>query len=449
MIWVQRYQLRSVFSASLWIVPVAAMTAALLIVPFVRWLDEAIVLPFSGFSAEGARSLLSALSSSMLTFLVFVISMLLIIVQVASVQLTPRIVGIVFQSGLARTALGVFAFSYTFNLATVARVQDTVPQLSVSVAVLTNLVSIAVFFFFAQQLVTTLRPNNILTFVAQEGLTVLDMVYRHGWKPTPESMSVMATRTALNEPCHVIDSSHNSGVLLAFGEDEIVGLASKAGCVVELLPQMGDYVAPGDPLFRVTPANSQISADALRDLVSIGSERTSAQDPQYSLRVISDIANRALSPTANDSATAVAALDQVDRLLRFIGTRQLDPGEMRDANGRIRLLYRTPTWEDFVNLGICEIRMRGAGNLQVARRLRAMLLHLIRSVPEPRVAALQKELDLLTRAIEREFTDPEDRESAMQCDSRGATNPNAALWQTQSSPSVGSSSSCSGALRDT
>ena len=73
-----------------------------------------------------------------------------------------------------------------------------------------------------------------------------------------------------------------------------------------------------------------------------------------------------------------------------------------DNLGDGRLIYRTPNWEDFVHVGCCEIRSYGAGNVQIARRLRAMLENLCRSLPEYRHAALIEErerLDLMLPAL--------------------------------------------------
>ena len=150
----------------------------------------------------------------------------------------------------------------------------------------------------------------------------------------------------------------------------------------------------------------------LRHSLAFGAERTLEQDPAFAFRVIVDIASKALSPAINDPTTAVLAIDQIHRLLRSIGTRRLDSGFLRDASGELRLIYRTPKWDDFVRLGVSEIRMFGAGSLQVARRLRAMLDHLKQTLPPKRIPPLDEELKLLDRAVERNFPDPEDRRLA-------------------------------------
>ena len=132
-----------------------------------------------------------------------------------------------------------------------------------------------------------------------------------------------------------------------------------------------------------------------------------------------DIASHALSPAINDPTTAVLALDQLQCLLRYVGEKQLNAGREFDAQGKLRLIYRTPQWEDFVALAVTEVRLFGAASIQVPRRLRAMLEHLIAVLPEARAPALRQELALLESAVERDYRDAEDRRRAQTGDRQG------------------------------
>jgi uncharacterized membrane protein len=106
-------------------------------------------------------------------------------------------------------------------------------------------------------------------------------------------------------------------------------------------------------------------------------------------------------------------------LLRHFGNRRLDNEKVRDATGRVRLIYRTPDWEDFVVLAVTEIRQFGGSSIQIARRLRAMLEDMIRSLPEERAEPLRQQLKLLKKSVERFFEEPEDRAIADVSNSQG------------------------------
>ncbi len=183
--------------------------------------------------------------------------------------------------------------------------------------------------------------------------------------------------------------------------------ANRGQVVIEFAPQVGDFVSFGEPLFLIY-GDGAVDADRLRDAVDLGSERTMEQDPAFAFRITIDIALRALSAAINDPTTAVLAIDQLHRMLRAVGERHLRTDELRDVQGRLRVIFRTPNWEDFVYLTFREIRRSGSGNFQVARRLRSMIDNLLQTLPAHRLPAIAEELKLLDREIEQKFTYPED-----------------------------------------
>src|SRR6185312_16488733 len=139
----------------------------------------------------------------------------------------------------------------------------------------------------------------------------------------------------------------------------LVAMAADAGAVIAVLVAVGDTVAGSTPLVRVSGARAPIDEGALRSAVVLGVERTFEQDPKYAIRLLVDIAIRALSPAVNDPTTAVQALDQIEDLLLQLGRRRLDIGVVRDAYGVVRIVIPYPTWDDFVILAFDEIRFYG------------------------------------------------------------------------------------------
>ena len=414
MTWLQRYRLRHFLRFSFWLVPVIWMQAAVIGLPTVRWLDAQTGWRLFGYGEEGARQILNGLSSSMLTFIVFAVSALLLVTQLASSALSPRIIASIFASRASQTSIGVFVFAYVFALGAAARVENGhVPQLVVFVALVSNLAAIIVFFWFVFRVGYSLRPVAILMSLSRRGRKVFDEVYPDAWSAEPRA------REAPLGPSRVIARDRASGTFLAFGTAELVAAARRADCVIELVPQVGDFVANGDPLFRVYPADRDIDAAALSQMVAFGAERTLEQDPAFAFRIMVDIAARALSPAVNDPTTAVLAIDQLHRDLLYLGRKQLSSGRAVDDRGALRLVYPTPRWEDFVALATNEIRLFGANSIQVARRLYAMLEHLASALPEPRRPLLREELAMLQRAVERAFPDERDRSRAHTGDLQG------------------------------
>jgi uncharacterized membrane protein len=415
MSWLLRYRIRHYVRNSIWIVPVVAMVLAKITVRLVYRLDIAMDWDAT-LNPETTRAVLGTLAGAMFTFIVFVCSALLLVIQLASAQLTPRVIGPMFRDPVTKVTLAVFVFAFTFTLAAILRVDSEVPYLTSYISAFSCAASVAVFLFLVDHVGKILRPSSVFESVAAQAHDVIDSVYPRRFadapKPPSQSADVLSEKSA-----RVVDS-RRGGVLMAFDLPGLISIAVRHNCVIELLPQVGNYVAPGAPLYRVY-AEAEVPADSLHQSVALGRERTMEQDPAFAFRVIVDIASKGLSPAINDPTTAVLAIDQIHHLLRHVGSRCLEDERVRDKSGRVRLIYRTPDWEDFVNLAVTEIRQFGGTSIQIARRLRAMLEDLVKAVPEERAVRLHQELRILKQSAQRFFQDPEDRALADVSDSQG------------------------------
>jgi uncharacterized membrane protein len=418
MSWKLRHHLRAFVKNTLWVGPVLAMPAAIGVGILLRILDRQLEPSWPNFSPEGARTLLGVLLASILTFITFLFSSLLLVVQLASAQLTPRVIARTFNDRSVRIAAIVLVFFFTLSLTVLAHVTDTVPQLSMAVCAYGSLVCIGLFLFLVDRVGKLVRPVNVLTSIGREARLLIESFY-------PRLLSEPELRRAdpsviENLPAPVVVTNLDVvGVLLAFDDSGLVELAHKHDCVIELIPQVGDFVSVEAPLFHVYGAKTPIPAATLLRSIALGPQRTMEQDPLFAFRIIVDIASKALSPAINDPTTAVLALDQIHHLLRLIGSRRLDTGHEFDKSGRLRLMYRTPDWPEFVTIAVTEIRHFGRESIQIVGRLNAMLEQLVRRLPEERRPLLINECHCVQADAGRTFVGTHDKALAKASDSQG------------------------------
>jgi uncharacterized membrane protein len=252
--------------------------------------------------------------------------------------------------------------------------------------------------------------------MAEQGLKVFADVYPEAAGLRPDLPRLC---TNVLPAGRTVAHAGKSGVILAVNIRALVAAAARFGGAVELVPQVGDFVATGKPLLVLRGGSGSVDDRHLAGQVAFGPERTIEQDSMFAVRVIVDIAIKALSPAINDPTTAVTAIDQLQRLLHDVGSRYLRGEAIMDATGQPRLILRTPNWEDSVQLSCSEIRCYGASNFQIARKLRAMLLGLMDELPQYRAPTLQREIDLLNSTLDHCFVVPTDRELASIADSQG------------------------------
>jgi uncharacterized membrane protein len=394
------------------------MAAALVTVRGLFWVDQQLGWD-AAYNADAARTILGTLAASMFTFVVFISSALLVVFQLASAQLSPRVIGIVFRDPVTRGSLTLFVFVFTMAMAVLVKVTTAAPVLTSQVAAYGSLVSLGVFLYLIDHVGQALRPSGTLRTVGRLGREVVNEVYPRPIGAPPIVTSAAFDPAKVDGSPRTVVASPKDGAVLAFDVRGLAVLAEQTDCVIEMLPQVGDAVAEGDPLFRVSGKVSAETARRLCESVALGQERTIEQDPRFVFRILVDIASKGLSPAINDPTTAVLVIDQLHHLLRMIGGRWLDEGEVRDAAGRPRLVYRTPDWEDFVQLAVTEIRQFGGQSIQIARRLRAMLESLIMVLPADRAEPLRHELKKLNASAQRMFAEPDDRALADVGDAQG------------------------------
>ena len=117
MYWRQSYHVRHSLRSSLWVVPIIAIPFAMFATRLAYWLDIRLQWTLLGFGVKGAEALLQATVTATLTFLVFTFASLLVALQVASGQLTPKVIATtLLRNNVVRYTVGLFIFTFLFAI---------------------------------------------------------------------------------------------------------------------------------------------------------------------------------------------------------------------------------------------------------------------------------------------------------------------------------------------
>jgi uncharacterized membrane protein len=373
----------------------------------------------SPVSVSAAMAIYSAIASGMIALTGIVFSLTFVMVQFSATAYSPRLVLWVARDPVMSHALGMFTATFLFAIAALAGVDRNasgkVPFVSTWVEVALLVGSVGMFIALIQR-VGLLQVNRMLIFTGEQGRKVITTLY-------PSSNQVEAVIGPLDFrtlPCTQTLIYHGRPrSVQAVNVPALVNLAKVSGGVIEMIATVGDTVLELAPFLRVYGAERPIDERKLRGAVEIGEERTFEQDPKYAIRLLVDIAIKALSPAINDPTTAVQALDQIEDLLLRLGQRHLEIGTYRDSDGKLRLVVPFPTWDDLLRLAFDEICAYGATSVQVMRRMNALVADLSLAVPEELRPKVKHWDGRLKATIARSFADSELRKEALEEDRQG------------------------------
>lgn len=379
-----------------WTLPAACCVVAFILGLLVPELDERFisgnVLVFGG-GPEGARSLLSAIVTSMISVTGLVFSITVVSLQLASSQFSPRVLRGFLESRVTQLTLGLFAGTFLYSLVVLRSVRGDsevaafVPQLAVTGAFALVVGAVAQFVVYIHHITNSIRVVTIIGQVGQETRKLVDALahdegQNHG--------------TELDDPARVVTSSGH-GTVTEVRREALVRRAQQASVVLEVVPAVGDFVATGMPLVAVHGQGGDLDDEALRDAVRLEPERSMQEDIGFGFRQLVDIAERALSPGINDPTTAVQVLDELHELLRLLARLQ-DPGDSHvDDDGQLRLVVRRVPFAGVLQLAVAEISHYGKDSVRIVPRLDAMLRDLAEvACPEHR-EAVERAREVLER----------------------------------------------------
>lgn len=392
-----------------WALPAAIAAASLVLGLVLPRLDEDFE-PFPGvFSAEleVASDVLTTIAGAMISVTGVVFSVTMVILQLASSQFTPRVLGTFLESRVTQATLGVFAGSFVYALTVLRGLDGTadVPETAVALAYLYVIVAVALFVAFIRHITASVQVSQVMVRVRRRTLAVVEDVVptEHepalGWSPRPGT-----PRVDLRTP-------GRCGYVTTIDSTRLAARARELDVVVELLERPGTFIADGSVVGRVW-GREDLDGDDLKRLaatVRIADDRDFVADPAFGIRQLLDIAERALSPGVNDPTTAIQALDQVHVVLRVLAGRPDLTPYLLDEEGEVRALYRPHTFAGHVRTVTTEVLHYGADAVRIVPHLRAMLRDVAEGARTEHQPALETALAEVEAALADQPSGPDIR----------------------------------------
>ncbi len=411
------FRVREYLRGSLWVFPLAGAIVGVLLALLTKQADMSVTVPKGlQYAPSTASTVLTTIVGATVGLAGFVVTVTVLAIQMATGTFSARYMRIWYRDRLLKAVLTVLTGTLTFSFALLRQVTATqAPNIGVSVAGSLLVVSLVLFLLFFDRFIHRLRPVAVAALVGETARRTITTVTRAAEADTASA------QVATGEPVLIVPSRRN-GAIQAIDARGLIRWASRHQHLLAMQAAVGDFVTTGQHLVAVF-GDGRLPARASRQLqrrAALGVERTVEQDPAFAIRIMADIAVKALSAAINDPTTAVQALDHLETVLRLLGSTPLHgPLTFRDRQGTPRLLMPGRTWEDYLTLAITEIREYGSSSIQVMRRLRAMLEDLQGSVRPENRPAVDAEIAKLGPTIAAGFAGSVDKAQAAVGDRQG------------------------------
>lgn len=403
--------------SGLWFIPLVYGVAGLLLNLITTSMDTATdfqLIPISVIGGpDAALGILGAVAASMISLVATVLSITMVVVQLAMGQFSPRIVQTFLQDRPSQHAIGLFVATFVHAMLTMRQVlvseeDPNVPGVSVAVTFLLVVVNVVVLVVYIHHIGRELQVSSLIELVGKQTRSLLDDVY-------PDRLADRGPA----DP-HLVTAA-SSGVLTQIGREQLVSIAREADCRIDVIPAIGQFVPADSPLVRLSGIRTdQVDVGQIREALVLSLERTLEADVAYGLRMLVDMGLKALADSSHaDPTTVVQVVDRVHDLLRQLSRRELSEDLERDEAGEVRLVIPSMNWAAYVRLGFEELTLVGAGSPQIARRLRAAFDDLLDYAPEDRHGPVLEQLAQLTESIEDAYAYERVRVLASQADAQG------------------------------
>jgi uncharacterized membrane protein len=375
------------------------------------------------YTPETATAVLSSTIGAVASLTGFVVTVTVLGVQMATGTFSPRYMRLWYRDRLLKGVLAVLLGTLLFAFSIIRRISaDFVPNGSVTLSSLGVAVSVLLFMLYLDRFIHRMRPVAVAALMAEQGRRAFLGSLVEAGRPDTSFVPHGSLRLT-STPTYVL-RAEKAGTIQAVDARGLTRFARQNECLLVFRHAVGDFVSVDAVILEVHGAElSEGIARRLRDLVALGVERTIEQDPAFAIRVMVDVATRALSPAVNDPTTAVQVLDHLAETLRMFGTAP-DPASLAMGPAPTTgVVMPIRSWPEILSLGVTEIREYGGTSIQVLRRLRALLEELGQLVKPERKVAVDDELRRLAQTVAVGFGGRVDLDRATMADAQGLGGP--------------------------
>ncbi|WP_158853436.1 DUF2254 domain-containing protein [Saccharothrix deserti] len=348
---------------------------------------------------DSATAFLQSLATSVITVTGLTFTLIIVALQLASQQFSPRLLREFMRDRLIKLVLAVLVSAFVFAITALRYVgrEESVPDLTMLIASGASLAVLIAILVFITHIARVLRVDTMMRAVHDETDRAIGAFYPEYGDPRPRPSEDLR----VDGPGEQVRAD-TSGFVRFVDVDALLRTARTSDTLIELEVRPGDHVVRGTPLASVwSRRNGAVDLPTVeagvRKGVVLKYERTVEQDAAFGFRQLTDIAVKALSPGINDPVTAIHAIGHMSDLLVKIAGRRLG-GTLHEDDRRVgRVVVPDRDLTYYLDLACGQIRRYGRREPTVLNALLRMLRDVAAAArDDDQRAAIGAQVDLVT-----------------------------------------------------
>lgn len=325
-------------------------------------------------NTETARSLLTTFIGGLISILVFSFSLVMILLNQAASNFSPRLLPGLISNRRHQTILGIYNGTLLYCIFTLVSITPhgdkyQMPGFSVLLAIIFMTLSLGAFIFFIHSISQEIQVNTIMDKIFKKSKERLDKLVENEkhldsvFEDTKSWSVVMAKKTGYMQDVNLVP---------------LARLAKEHKLLIEVVPIKGAYILEGIPVLKYNGEIDDELKDKLLETIIFSNNELIDDNYVLAFKQISEIALKAMSPGINDPGTCINAIDYLTELFALRLTKK-DKSYYFDEDDKPLIYIKTVSFEDLLFNVMAALRTYCKHDIIVVQKLFIMLQYLLQN----------------------------------------------------------------------
>ncbi|MEP2278772.1 DUF2254 domain-containing protein [Maribacter sp.] len=317
---------------------------------------------------DTAKTILSTLIGGLISLKVFSFSMVMVLLNQASSNFSPRVLPGIISDQKHQIVLGLYIATILYNIFILISIEPTeneyqTPGFSVLIGIILVVVCLAAFIYFIHHISQAIQVGNILKAIhsrtKSEVISIVENQETNTFKfPNQEHW----------EAYEINETGYFYGIL----NDDLLELCKEHSFKIAIQLHKGQFILNGTIGFKTEKSlDNELKEKIMRTLL-FSHEELVGENYIYGFRQISEIGIKAMSPGINDPGTALNTIDYLTSLFLDLMRKQ-DYEYLSGENKKNWVLIKCSNFSEILFNVMATYRLYCKHDITVMRKLMHML----------------------------------------------------------------------------